>query len=291
MNISLVVGVLMLIIKVGAYFLTGSSAILSDAVESIVHVVAVGFAAFSQQLSNKPADPNHPYGYAKISFFSAGFEGAMIVMAAIFIIYDAIKKWLAGLALENIGFGTSLTLLALLINGILGLYLIRLGKKHGSIIIRANGHHVLTDAWTSLGVIIGLALVWVTGWLHFDPICAILVASNILYSGFGLMKESFVGLMDTVDEKSRNKIEKALRKETDRLNISYHLLRIRNTGSGYWIDFHLVFDDETQLKFAHEKATEIEDNLRDSIGSNTLVTTHLEPAKDHEIIHSHSMNR
>src|SRR5690625_1847261 len=139
----------MLVIKFGAYLLTGSAAIFADAVETIVHIVAVGFAAYSLRLSQKPADENHPYGHAKISFFSAGAEGMLIVLAAIFIIQDAIHKWIAGVELVNLGLGTALTGVTVLLNGALGFYLRSIGKRKNSLILKANGKHILTDAWTS----------------------------------------------------------------------------------------------------------------------------------------------
>ena len=152
MRLSLVVGLLMFVIKVGAYLLTGSAAILSDAAESVVHVAAVAFAAYSLKLSYKPADESHLYGHAKIAFFSAGFEGAMIILAAAFIIYESIHKWFTGLHLENLGFGTALTGAAAAINGALGAYLLWTGRRRKSLILEANGKHVLTDCWTSVAV-------------------------------------------------------------------------------------------------------------------------------------------
>ena len=187
MTLSLVIGLLMFVMKVGAYLLTGSAAILSDAAESVVHVAAVIFAAYSLRLSYKPADESHLYGHAKISFFSAGFEGAMIILAALYIIYESVHKWLTGLRLENLGFGVVLTAAAVVINGALGAYLVWLGRRKNSIILEANGKHVLTDCWTSVAVLVGLGLVLVTRWLPFDPICGIIMACNILLSGTGLM--------------------------------------------------------------------------------------------------------
>ncbi|MEI6073849.1 MAG: cation diffusion facilitator family transporter, partial [Verrucomicrobiae bacterium] len=148
MNLSLGVGLLMFVIKVSAYLLTGSSAILSDAAESVVHVAAVIFASYSLRLSFRPADQDHQYGHAKIAFFSVGFEGAMIILAAIYIIYVSVSKWLTGLALENLGAGSLLTASTVAINGGLGAYLVWLGRRRNSRILEANGKHVLTDCWT-----------------------------------------------------------------------------------------------------------------------------------------------
>jgi cation diffusion facilitator family transporter len=283
--LSFVIGVLMLGIKVGAYWLTKSSAVLSDAAESVVHVVAVAFVVFSLRLSQKPPDDTHPYGHAKISFFSAGFEGALIALAAIFIIYDSITRWMGGMEAENLGAGTGLVALAMVINAALGFYLLKLGKKHDSLILRANGHHVLTDVWTSVGVLVGLGLVMLTGWHPFDPICAILLALNIMWSAVSLIRESVGGLMDRADPAVTARVEARLGQEMEKYGISYHRLRHRDLGSGHWVDLHLVFDDEESVKDAHEVATKIEAALRDELGETTVVTTHLEPERDHERVH------
>ncbi len=287
MNVSLGVGFLMLFIKFGAYLLTGSAAIFADAVETIVHVVAVGFASYSLRLSQKPADVNHPYGHAKIGFFSAGAEGVLIILAALFIIHDAISKWIAGLVLENIGLGTALTAFTVLLNGGLGLYLVWLGKKKNSLILEANGKHVLTDAWTSVGVIVGLMLTLLTGWLPWDPIFAILVALNILVAGFGLIRRSVRGLMDEADPVISEQLIKILDRETKAHGVDYHALRHRNLGDGYWIDFHLLFPDETPIQKAHAIATEIERAISQDLQMEVIVTTHLEPRTDHRRLHKH----
>ena len=199
MRISLAFGVLMLVGKMTAYFMTGSAAILSDAAESVIHVVAVAFAAFSLRLSTKPAEPSFLYGYERITFFSAGFEGAMIVLAATFILYAAIAKWRTGLQLENLGAGTLLVLAAGVMNAGLGWYLIRMGRRSQALILEANGRHVLTDSWTSFGVVAGLGLVLLTKWKPFDPLLAIAVAINILWAGGHLVWRSAVGLLDHSD--------------------------------------------------------------------------------------------
>jgi cation diffusion facilitator family transporter len=286
MRISLWIGILMLFIKISAYLLTGSAAILSDAAESVVHVLAVVFAAYSLRLSLKPADPDHPYGHAKVSFFSAGFEGAMIIFAALYIIYEAVSKWLSGLYLEHLGIGTSLTALAMGINGFLGIYLVKVGKKRKSIILEANGKHVLTDSWTSLGVIVGLGLTILTGWLPWDPIFAILVALNILYSGFGLIRRSVSGLMDTADPQIHTQLIEILDKETQKHGIGYHHLLHRNLGYLHWVELHLLFPKNTTVSDAHRTATEIEKVIDERLEPGARITTHLESIEDHEEIHS-----
>lgn len=281
MNLSLVVGLLMFVMKSGAYLLTGSAAILSDAAESVVHVAAVVFAAYSLRVSNRPADESHLYGHAKISFFSAGFEGAMIIIAAIYILYESIHKWLIGLSLEHLGAGTALTAAAAAINGGLGAYLIWVGRRKHSLILEANGKHVLTDFWTSLAVLVGLSLVLVTHWLPFDPICGILMALNILRSGVGLMRSSFTGLMDTADPAVQQKLVALLEGEAATGAFTYHNLRHRPDGDGHWIEVHLVFPGQTALSDAHRAATEIEQRIVEAFEARAQVITHLESAEDH----------
>jgi cation diffusion facilitator family transporter len=287
MRLSLAVGFLMLAAKVFAYWITGSAAILSDAAESVVHVVAVGFAAYSLWLSLKPPDRSHLYGHDRITFFSAGFEGAMIVLAAFYIIFVSIQKWVAGLHLQNLGLGTIVVLVAGLINGALGAYLIWAGKKRRSLILEANGKHVLTDCWTSLGVLVGLTLTLFTGWLPFDPIFAIFVALNILWTGGNLIRRSVGGLMDEVDVKTEARIVQVLEEMTRASGVEFHGLRHRNTGNTIWVEFHLLFPVSTPLKTAHELATRIEEKIEKELGSRAEVISHLETAEDHDRVHTH----
>lgn len=288
MNLSLGVGILMFVIKFGAYILTGSAAIFADAIETIVHVAAVVFASYSLRLSQKPADKSHPYGHAKISFFSAGAEGMLIIVAALFILYDAINKWIRGLELEHIGIGTLLTVLTVVLNGALGFYLVWIGRKKQSLILEANGKHVLTDAWTSVGVIVGLILTLLTGWLPWDPIFAMIVAINILITGFGLLRQSVGGLMDKAEPEIQNQIVEILENETRRHGIGYHEVRHRNLGDGHWVDFHLLFQDDTPIRSAHAVATEIERAVREVLNEQSIVTSHLEPRQDHRRLHDHA---
>lgn len=289
MKSSLAVGALMLLMKLSAYGLTGSSAILSDAAESVVHILAVGFAAWSLRLSGKPADKSHLYGHAKVSFFSAGFEGAMIIMAALFILYQSIHEWVVGITIERLGIGTVLTAAAALINAVLGLYLLRTGRKRHSLILVANGKHVLTDSWTSVGVLVGLGLVYVTGSLFWDPLFAILVAVNILISGFGLMRTSIGGLMDTANPAIQAQLKAILAAESQRYEIEFHDLRHRDSGNGLWVEVHLLFPDEMSIREAHRIATAVEKAIEDGFETGTHVNTHLEALGDHDEAHARTL--
>jgi cation diffusion facilitator family transporter len=287
MRLSLAFGVVMLAGKATAYFLTGSSAILADAAESVVHVAAVGFAAFSLRLSTKPAAPKFLYGYERISFFSAGFEGAMIVLAAITIIVTAIQKWLAGLQLEHLGVGTLLLLAAGILNAGLGWYLVRTGRRVHSVILEANGKHVLTDSWTSFGVVVGLVLVIMTRWKPFDPLVAIAVALNILWSGGHLVWRSAVGLLDYSDPDHGHQIREKLDAICTELGMKYHGVRFRTTGYRQLIEVHLLFPRDTAVGDAHRLATKLEDRLPAELSRPAEVITHLESEEDHEEVHAH----
>lgn len=286
MRISLAFGVLMLAGKITAYLMTGSAAILSDAAESVIHVVAVAFAAFSLRLSTKPAKPSFLYGYERITFFSAGFEGAMIVLAAIFILYAAIEKWLTGLRLENLGAGTLLVLTAGMLNAGLGWYLIRTGRRSHSLILEANGKHVITDSWTSFGVVAGLGLVMLTKWRPFDPLLAIAVAINILWAGGHLVWHSAVGLLDHSDPRVGREIRDKLDAICSELGLQYHGVRYRTTGYRQLIEVHLLFPQAMPVGEAHRLATLLEERLPPELSVPAEVFTHLESAEDHAAVHA-----
>jgi cation diffusion facilitator family transporter len=285
MRLSLAVGVLMLVGKASAYLLTGSAAILSDALESVIHVLAVAFAAFSLHLSARPADQRFPYGYERIAFFSAGFEGALIVLAAVSIIWTAVYKWMHGLQIERIGTGALLVLAASIVNGLLGWYLVRTGRRTNSIILEANGRHVLTDCWTSVGVVAGLGLVLLTGWLPFDPMMAIAVALNIIWSGARLMFRSVGGLMDYADPGRTSRVQAAIEPLCRDLGFTHHGLRVRNTGYRTLVEVHLLFPFAVTLGDAHRRATVLERHLAQALDEEVEVVTHLESTEDHAAVH------
>jgi len=282
MSLSLGAGLLLLVLKAAAYVQTGSTAILSDLGESVAHMAAVGFATYSLWLSLRPADARHLYGHAKVGFFSAGFEGAMIITAAVYIFYEAAKSAWHGPHLQHLPVGMALTTLGAALNGALGWHLIRTGRRRASIILEANGHHVLTDCWTSLGVLIALGLVQWTGWLYWDPIFAAAAAVNILRSGLQLLRRSISGLMDEADPETGDLIERIVAEETQRRGIGFHNLRHRNVGDAHWVELHLDFPAEILLRDAHRAATEIEEALESRIRPAAQVITHLECVGDHD---------
>ena len=285
MRLSLIVGFAMLIGKTAAYLMTHSSAIFSDAAESVIHVVAVGFASFSLRLSTKPASHHFLYGYERISFFSAGFEGAMIVVAAIAILIESIRDWVGGIQLQHLGSGVVLILMAGVLNAVLGYYLVRTGRRTNSLILEANGKHVWADCWTSIGVIVGLGLVLLTHWKPFDPLVAIAVAANILWSGGRLVWRSAVGLLDYSDPDAGRKIRSNLDLICSELNVQYHGVRFRTTGYRQIIEVHLLFPRSTPVSEAHALATIVEERLPAELRMPAEVITHLEALEDHAEVH------
>ena len=285
MRLSFVVGLFMLAIKYYAYVITGSTAIMSDAAESIIHVFAVGFAAYSMWLSLKPADANHLYGHEKIGFFSAGFEGAMIIIAAVYIYFESVQKIIHGVELQNIDTGLLFILAAIVMNFLLGYYLIRKGKKYKSIILEANGKHILTDCLTSIAVVIALVIVQLTNISLFDPIVALLAATNILWTGGRLIKKCISGLMDQTDPVLHRKITGILEEETSRMDMAFHHLRHRMSGHKVFIEFHLLFADDIKLGEAHEIASGIEAKLQDALDMPAEISSHLSSKTHHDAVH------
>ena len=284
MNLSLAVAIVLLAGKTFAAISTGSSSVYSDAAESVVHVFAVAFAAWALRLSQKPADDTHHYGHDKISFISAGFEGAMISAAAVLILYEAGKQFVFGVEITRLALGLWITAGAAAANLALGLALIRTGKKTSSPLLRANGIHVLTDVWSSIAVIIALLLIKVTDWVWWDPIVAICAALNILRVGLKLIRESLRGLLDEADPIIEQQARDLLDKQTANHGLSYHNFRHRHSGRAHWIEFHLVFPGEMSVETAHKQATEIESKIASLIAPEGRVITHLEPRSAEERI-------
>ena len=284
MNLSLAVAVVLLGAKVTAAVVTGSSAIYSDAAESVVHVLAVCFAAWALRLAHKPADETHHFGHDKVAFLSSGFEGAMISAAALLIFYEAIRQIIFGVEIHNLGFGVAVTAAAAVINLALGLSLVAVGKRGGSPLLRANGMHVLTDVWSSVAVLVALGLYKATGWVWWDPIAAILAALNILRVGYVLIRESLSGLLDESDPTEERKIRDLLDGEVAACGLSYHNFRYRHSGRTHWVEFHLVFEDSLTVGEAHDQATRIESKVAEMLHPDGRVISHLEPrsAEDEE---------
>ncbi len=275
--VSIAVGVGLLLIKFSAYYLTHSTAVLSDALESIINVVASSFAFLSITISARPPDESHPYGHGKIEFFSAGFEGALIVIAAITIIWAALPELLHPAQLPELDFALALLVVGGAVNWLLGVYLIRSGRKAQSATLVADGKHVQTDAITSAGVIVGLALVAITGWAWLDPLVAILVALNILRAGWHLLEDAVGGLMDKSDIVFLASVTASLQALRQPEWIAPHHLRSWRSGSVRYIDFHLVMPRYLQLEQTHHVHKQIEKELLKTLDTPGQVIIDFDP--------------
>ncbi|QLA19613.1 cation diffusion facilitator family transporter [Desulfolutivibrio sulfoxidireducens] len=277
---SLAVGALLLGIKFLAYSQTGSSAILSDALESIVNVVAASFALISVVYAAAPPDSRHPYGHGTIEFFAAGFEGGLIIVAGCGIIWESFGKIFSPVPLANLDQGLVLLAGAGVINLLLGLALVRSGKRLRSLTLTADGKHVLTDVITSAGVLVGLVLVRLTDVAWLDPAVACLVAANILFTGYKLMRQAFAGLMREADPRLLDEICLKLSARRKPAWIGIHRLRAWRSGSRTHIDFHLILPRDLSLEAAHAEVREVEDILYAAYGSQADLLIHADPCRE-----------
>jgi cation diffusion facilitator family transporter len=278
---SVIVGAVLLVVKFLAAILTGSAAILSDALESIINVVASGFAFYSIVLSARPPDRSHPYGHGKIESFSAGFEGALITLAAIAILWKAVPALFAPAPLAELDLGILLIVGAALINAGLGTLLLRVGKRTRSLVLTADGKHLLTDVYTSVGVVVGLVLVRLTGWTVLDALTACAVAVNILMSGAALLRQSVSHLMDEADESILHNIVATMQSIRRPEWIDLHHLRSWRSGDRHHIDFHLTLPRYWNLEQCHATETEVEEWLVEHLGGQGEVLVHLDPCTSH----------
>jgi len=284
--ISLFVSAISLSIKIGAFFVTGSIGALADSAESVVHFFAVIFVVYGYYLSLKPADDDHHYGHERIEYLSVGAEGAIIIAAGITIIYHAVKGVIFGVEIANLDVGIPMLIAAALINLVLGLYLVRTGKKHDSMLAISNGKHTLTDVWTSAGVVISLLLISFTGWLFIDIIVSVAIAAYISSEAYKLLRYSIAGIMDTRDEDVDASLKKVLEGDLPENIVGWHHLRHRTVGKTTWVEMHLVFADHISLEKAHEDATRVERKLIDSLKHDAIVTIHLEPKEAQDKAHA-----
>ncbi|WP_441278563.1 cation diffusion facilitator family transporter [Tardiphaga sp. 172_B4_N1_3] len=273
---SIAVGLLVLGMKYAAYHLTGSVALLSDAIESIVNVVTAIVVLLATTLSAKPADDDHPYGHHKAEYFSAVLEGVLIVLAAILILREAYQSYLVPRLVEAPWVGLLLNAAASIINAGWAWVLIRQGRIHRSPALAADGRHLLSDVYSSIGVLGGVGVAALSGIAILDPILAALVALNILWAGWGLMKESLSGLMDeAIPPAMLASIKQTISAHADGA-IEAHDLRTRRAGSMTFIDFHLVVAGSTTVSAAHDICDKLETAIRQEIGE-ALITIHVEP--------------
>lgn len=274
---SVFVGALVLGLKFLAYWVTGSVALYSDALESIINVVAAGAAFIALWISAQPADANHPYGHTKAEYFSAVFEGLLVVLAALSILRAAYDGLLNPQPLEAPALGLAINAVASAINAVWAWALLRWGRQYRAPALVADGKHVLTDVYTSGGVLVGVGLVALTGWLVLDPILAAIVALNILWSGYTMIRDSVGGLMDeAVPEETMARIRAAIAGNGGGA-LEAHDVRSRHAGRLTFIDFHLVVPGAMSVSEAHDICDRIEATLKRDIGADTLISIHVEP--------------
>jgi cation diffusion facilitator family transporter len=277
--LSILAALLTLGLKMGAYWLTGSVGLLSDALEAIVNLLAAVTALVCLIYSSRPVDADHTYGHEKIEFFSSGIEGALVVAAAIGIIWVAIDRLINPQPLVALGIGVAISAIATLINFGAAQVLLRVGRARRSIVLEADGQHLMCDVWTSMAVIAGVALVWLTNIKEFDPISGLLMACYILWTGFDLVRRSFNGLMDhALSPEEQNVVRTVIEAQLEP-GITYHAVRTRQAGARRFVDFHLLVPGVFSVHRAHALADRIESAM-EKVLPGVEVTVHIEPIEE-----------
>ncbi len=277
--LSVAVAVATIGLKTGAYVLTGSVALHSDALESLVNLVGALMAATMLSIATQPADENHAYGHEKAEYFSSGAEGMFIGIAALGIGVTAIERLITPRPLEQVGLGLGISVLASLLNLGVALVLRNAGRKYHSIALEANAKHLFTDVWTSAGVLVGVSAVAITGWGWLDPLAALVVAFNIVWSCLQLIKRSIAGLMDTaLSAEERSQVQGVLAQYSQQ-GIQYHALRTRQAGARSFVSVHVLMPGAWTVHRGHQLLEQIERDIRNVL-ANVVVFTHLESLDD-----------
>jgi cation diffusion facilitator family transporter len=277
--LSIAAAIATILLKGAAWWMTGSVGLLSDAIESFVNLAGALMALWMLTLAALPADPVHAHGYSKAEYFSSAFEGFLIVLAAFSIGYTAIERMIHLRPLEAIGYGVVVSVVASVINFLTARILMGVGRRQNSITLEADARHLMTDVWTSAGVIAGVGLVWLTGWLWLDPAVALLVAVNIIWTGWQLMRRSAAGLLDaSLPAEQLERIESLLAGYR-RQGLEFHALRTRQSGSRAFVTLHILVPGHWTVQQGHDRAERIEEDIRNAIPA-AHITSHLEPLED-----------
>ena len=266
-------------LKSAAYLITGSVGLLSDALESLVNLVAAIMALAMLTIAVRPPDEEHAYGHEKAEYFSSGFEGALILVAAATIILSAIPRLINPQPIEQVGLGLAVSVVASLINFGVARVLKRAGQRYNSITLEADAAHLMTDVWTSVGVVAAVALVAVTGWVRLDPLIALAVAANIIWSGVHLLRRSALGLMDTALPEDQREAVLSIQKRYAAEGIQFHALRTREAGARAFVSMHVLVPGEWTVRRGHALLESVEADVRQALPTAT-VFTHLEPLED-----------
>jgi cation diffusion facilitator family transporter len=282
--LSIAAAIITISLKAGAYALTGSVGLLSDAIESVVNLLAAVMALSMLTIAARPPDESHTFGHGKAEYFSSNTEGVLILVAAAGIAVTAIERLINPREIEQVGIGLTISVIASLVNFVVARILLKAGKEHNSITLEADAHHLMTDVWTSAGVLVGLGAVALTGWSILDPLVALGVAVNIVYTGVKLIRRSVAGLMDeSLSNEEMQTVEDVLEKYRQEHKIDFHALRTRQAGARHFISMHVLVPGEWTVHDAHHVAEDIENDIRAAV-QNSVAFTHLEPIED-EISH------
>ncbi len=278
-GLSIVAAVVTIALKAAAWKLTGSVGLLSDAAESVVNLVAALIAFWALTVAAKPPDPTHDFGYSKAEYFASGAEGFLILAAAVGIAIAAWERWQEPAPITDAWAGITVSVAASAINGAVAFALLRAGSRLRSITLRADAHHLLTDVWTSIGVIAGIVLVAVTGWLRLDPLIAFAVAVNIVWTGWKLVRETGLALLDTaLPEEERQEVTAALAPFQEQ-GILFHAIRSRIAGARRFVSMHVLMPGTWTIQRGHDLSESIEAAVREKL-PGAHVFTHLEPRED-----------
>jgi len=277
--LSIGAAVFTIILKTAAYLLTGSIGLLSDALESLVNLAGAIMMLAMLTIAARPADEEHTFGHSKAEYFSSGVEGTLILIAAISIIVSAIPRLVSPKPLEQVGLGLSVSIMAAITNLIAALILLQASKRYQSITLEADAHHLLTDVWTSVGVLAGVGMVAITGWERLDPIIAFIVAGNIIWSGFRIVKMSALGLMDTALSIEEQNIIWQTLETYAQMGVEFHALRTRQSGSRKFVSLHVIVPGRWTVHRGHRLLESIEADIRHVL-PNVTVFTHLESLND-----------
>lgn len=271
------ISLLLFILKTIAWWVTQSNAILTDALEQIINVVAGGFGLYALQLSAVPKDRNHPYGHGKVEFISSGIEGVFIMLAGLFMIGKAIYNYFQPVEIQALNTGIILTVIAGVANGFLGLTLSRKGKKHHSTALHASGRHLLSDSWSSAGLVVGLVLIYLTGWVWLDQVLTLLLAGLIIFTGYQVLRKSIGGIMDETNFEKVKQIVAVLQEYRKEDWIDLHNLRIIEYGADLHIDCHMTLPWYYTTEESHSKIDEIERIIRAEAGQEVEIFIHVDP--------------
>lgn len=266
-------------LKALAYLITDSVGLLSDALESVVNLVAALMALAMLTIAARPPNEALPFGYSKAEYFSSGVEGALVLLAAVGIVWSAFPRLFAPTPLDHVGLGLAISLAASVVNFGVARVLLRADREYGSIALQADARHLMTDVWTSIGVVIGIGAVGLTGWTRLDPVIALIVAGNILWTGARLMRRSVLGLLDVaLPAEDQNAVRKVLL-QYQHTGMQYHALRTRQAGARKFISMHILVPGGWTVQRGHDLLEEIEERIRVAV-PGTHIFTHLEPVED-----------